>query len=238
MGRTHGKTNKEVLKEVKLVFGDSLLYDKFEYVNCKTKVMVGCAIHHNYYFEKWPNDLKAGYGCSKCSGTYRKTHSDFIDEVAKKYPHLKVKGRYKNAKTKIDFHCKDHNFSFNTNPNQLLTGHVNCPECIAKKSIQSKLKESKSVADPATKTEFELYKRAVWRYSNRAYKRYMSEQIRDRHNHLDHVLSILDGFNNNLDPEIVGSIHNLRIITGIANRKKSYKSDITAKQLLERYNNA
>ena len=199
------------------VHGDALCYDKFNYINANTKVIVGCATH-TYYFEKWPNDLKAGSGCPKCSGNYRKTHNDFIEEVKSLYPHITVIGTYKNAKTKIDFKCTEHNYLFDTNPNQLLTGHINCPECIAHKMVSTKLQESKSVIDPATKTEYALYRSTVWRYSNRAYKEHLFEQTRDRHNHLDHVLSIVDGYNNSVPAEVVGSIYNLRIITGVANR--------------------
>ena len=86
------------------------------------------------------------------------------------------------------------------------------------------------------KTDYELYRRAVWRFSNRSYKKYLFEQKRDRHNHLDHVLSIVDGFNNKVQPEVMGSVHNLRIIDGKANRNKSYRSEITVSQLLERFN--
>jgi hypothetical protein len=66
----------------------------------------------------------------------------------------------------------------------------------------------------------------------------MSEQTRDRHNHLDHVLSIVEGFRNNVPPEVLGSIHNLRMLEGNMNRSKSYRSEITPAELLERYNNA
>jgi hypothetical protein len=66
----------------------------------------------------------------------------------------------------------------------------------------------------------------------------MSEQIRDRHNHLDHVLSIVEGFSNNVPPEVMGSIHNLQMLDGQMNRSKSYRSEISPAELLERYNNA
>ena len=121
-------------------------------------------------------------------------------------------------------------------PNQILTEHVNCPECIANKSISTKLQESKSVTDPNLKSEYQLYRSAVWRFSNRTYREHMFEQTRDRQNHLDHILSIVDGFKNNVDPIVMGSLHNIRIITGAANRKKSYKSDITVEKLMEKYN--
>ena len=106
------------------------------------------------------------------------------------------------------------------------------------KSISTKLANSKSVPDPALKTDYEKYRRAVWRFSNRSYKKYMSGQIRDRHNHLDHILSIIEGFHNHVPPEVMGNICNLRLIDGKLNQRKSYRSEISPIELLERYKNA
>lgn len=234
MGRTHGKTTEEVLREVKAVHGDSLCYDKFNYVNANTKVTVGCA-EHNYYFGKWPNDLKAGSGCPKCSGNYRKTHTDFKEEVKSLYPHITVIGTYTNAKTKIKFVCDMHKQTFMTKPTDILHGHSGCEICAYNKAIQSKIK-SGQIVDPKYKSEYALYRGAVWRFSNKAYKAHLFEQTRDRHNHLDHVLSIVDGYNNLIPAEVVGSIHNLRIISAKDNQTKSYKSDITVEELFRRYN--
>lgn len=232
MARTHGKTTEMVLQEIKDIHGDKFLYDKFDYKNCHTKITLGCKIHG--YFEKYPNDVKRkNGGCPKCNGSWRKTHDEFLKELP---DHLTTNDIYKNAKTKMNFTCTLHNETFTTNPNSILLGHINCPECIVDKSIETKLQNSNSVIDPREKSDYENYRRAVWRYSNRTYKTHLVEQKRDRHNHLDHVLSIVDGFKNNIDPEIMGSMHNLRIISGVANRKKSYKSDITPEELIKRYN--
>lgn len=233
-GRTHGKDTTTVLEEIKKYHPD-LLFDKFEYKNCNTKVVIGCKQHG--YFEKYPNDMKNGRGgCPHCNKSFHKTHDHFVREVGSLFPHIEVCDQYQTAKTKLLFECKTHNHKFETMPNQLLSGHVQCPECIVEKSISTKLSNSKSVVDPILKTDYEKYRQAVWRFSNRAYKKHMSEQIRDRHNHLDHVLSILDGFKNNVSPEVMGSIHNLRMLDGQANRHKSYRSDLTVAELLERYN--
>lgn len=235
-GRTHGKDTITVLAEIKQYHPD-LLFDRFEYKNCNTKVIIGCKQHG--YFEKYPNDMKNGKGgCPQCNKSFHKTHDHFVKEVETLFPHLEVCEQYKTAKTKLLFKCKTHKHKFETMPNQLLSGHVQCPECIVEKSISTKLSNSKSVIDPVLKTDYERYRRAVWRFSNRCYKKYMSEQIRDRHNHLDHVLSIVEGFRNNVPPEVMGSIHNLRMLDGQMNRSKSYRSEISPAELLERYNNA
>jgi len=233
-GRTHGKDTSIVIAEIQKHHSDTLLYDRLEYKNCNTKITIGCK--HHGYFEKYPNDMKNGRGgCPKCNNSYHKTHDDFVRELKDLHPQIICQDIYKNAKLKLNFACKLHNTQFVTNPNGILTGHVNCPECYSNKQTNTKLARGQ-ITDPMLKTDYELYRRAVWRFSNRSYKKYLFEQKRDRHNHLDHVLSIVDGFNNKVPPEVMGSVHNLRIIDGQANRHKSYRSEITVSQLLERFN--
>jgi hypothetical protein len=234
-GRTHGKTTSDIVAELKAIHGDKFLYDKVDYKNTKSKIIIGCKVHG--YFEKWPNDIKRNNGgCPKCNNSWNKTHTEFVVELMKMHPNITCLDEYSNAKTAIAFRCTIHDYKFTTTPNGILSSHVNCPECQAAKQVSTKLQRSKSISDPRFKSEYELYKRAVWRFSNRSYKKFMSGQIRDRHNHLDHVLSIVEAYQQKVAPEIVGSIHNLRIIAGQANRIKSYKSDITVEELLKRYN--
>lgn len=231
-GRTHGKTTEMVLAEISQYHPD-LLYDKFDYKNCNTKVIIGCRDHG--YFEKYPNDMKWGKGgCPKCNQSYHKTHNDFVLELSKLFPHIQCLDTYKNAKTKLLFKCLNHRYDFKTMPNQILSGHLNCPECSSEKQTLTKVSRGQ-IIDPAEKSDYEVYRQAVWRFSNRTYKKHMSKQTRDRHNHLDHVLSIVEGFRHRVPPEIMGSIHNLRIINGQSNRQKSYKSEISVTALLERY---
>ncbi len=235
MARTHGKDTATIIAEIQQHHGDSLLYDRVDYKNCNTKITLGCKVHG--YFEKYPNDMKQGRGgCPRCNNSFVKTHAEFVNEIAQRYPDIDVNGQYQNAKTKIPFYCKTHKHHFDTTPNQMLSGHNQCPECAAQKTTNTKLQNSQSVIDPALKSDFENYKRAVWRYSNRTYKKSMSEQTRDRQNHLDHILSIIEGFKNNVPAEVMGSIHNLRIMNGQANRHKSYRSDITVEDLMEKFN--
>jgi hypothetical protein len=231
-GRTHGKDTTTVLAEIKEHHPD-LLFDKFEYKNANTRILIGCKEHG--YFEKYPNDMKQGRGgCPKCNNSYHKTHNDFVIELDERYTHIVCQDIYKNAKTKLSFLCKKHNHIFVTTPNQILSNHVLCPECYSNKQTNTKVAKGQ-ITDPKLKTNYELYRKAVWRFSNRSYKKHLFEQKRDRHNHLDHVLSIVDGFYNNVPPEVMGSVHNLRVIDGQANRHKSYRSELTVTELLDRY---
>lgn len=233
MARTHGKDTATVLEEIKK-FHKNLLFDKFVYINCNTKVIIGCNIHG--YFEKYPNDMKKGRGgCPKCNNSFHRTPDEFKNELKKIHPHIECLDEYKNSNTKLNFICKNHNYSFISQPYTVLAGHVNCPECYSSKQTNTKVKKGQ-ISNPDLKSEYEIYRRSVWRFSNRNYKKYLSEQKRDRHNHLDHILSIVDGFKNKVPAEIMGSIYNLRIISGQANRYKSYRSEITVEQLLKDYN--
>ena len=100
-GRTHGKTTEIVILEIKEHHPD-LIYDKFTYVNCNTKITLGCKIHG--YFSKYPNDMKRGRGgCPKCNNSWDKTDTEFRQEIFEKFPHISYKGEYKNSKTNLEF---------------------------------------------------------------------------------------------------------------------------------------
>lgn len=50
--------------------------------------------------------------------------------------------------------------------------------------------------------------------------------------HIDHIYSISDGFLNNIEPKIIASIKNLRVIKKSENLKKGKKSELTIDELL------
>ena len=53
--------------------------------------------------------------------------------------------------------------------------------------------------------------------------------------HLDHKYSIKEGFKNNIPPFIIGSMHNLEMILGRNNLKKSAKCTISKESLLDNF---
>jgi len=85
--------------------------------------------------------------------------------------------------------------------------------------------------------EFEKYTRLVYIETNNTIKifDYMIDNLhlRGKDYHLDHKLSIRDGFINNIDPVYVGHYYNLEIIPSIKNLQKSSSSSITPYELLE-----
>jgi hypothetical protein len=54
--------------------------------------------------------------------------------------------------------------------------------------------------------------------------------------HIDHIYSISDGFLNNVDPKIIASVHNLRVISKSQNLKKGKISEQSLSELLDKFN--
>ena len=90
--------------------------------------------------------------------------------------------------------------------------------------------------------KFENYSKVVRYRSITSFKRYRSIidplglKLKDSNKyHIDHIYSVADGFRNNIDPMIVSSMINLRVITSGENFRKGSKSDIKLEELLEKY---
>lgn len=92
------------------------------------------------------------------------------------------------------------------------------------------------------KSKWDRYTRLVWNHTNRNDLSVLENfNLRGRVDidndayHLDHIVSITDGFNNGIPAEIIGSIHNLRFIPAYDNMNKKQRSDMTLEVLLELY---
>jgi len=97
-------------------------------------------------------------------------------------------------------------------------------------------------ADPNILKEFEKYHRNVDNISNLTFKKFHSKiknsKLRGKkHGYsLDHKYSIFDGFNNNVDPEIISHWSNLECIPWLENSKKNKNSSITLEELKNQIN--
>ena len=97
------------------------IYDKVVYTNRKTKVIITCPIHGD--FEQTPNNHLAGQNCPSCTGTFRKTVKEFIQEAnlvhKNKYNYDNVD--YVNNHTKVVIVCPTHG-AFEQEPSSHLNG--------------------------------------------------------------------------------------------------------------------
>ena len=88
--------------------------------------------------------------------------------------------------------------------------------------------------------KIDIYYRNVLKYTNRTFRKYKllleETYIRSKQFHLDHIYSIVDGFENNIEPRIIGSICNLQLIPEFINIQKHRKSWISKDKLLASYN--
>jgi hypothetical protein len=59
------------------------------------------------------------------------------------------------------------------------------------------------------------------------------KELDSKRYHIDHIYSISDGYLNDIDPKIIASVANLRVIDSLENLKKGKRSDITLESLLK-----
>ncbi len=58
----------------------------------------------------------------------KKTHEEYVAEVAKLYPNIEIVGKYVKSNIKITHRCKIDGYVWDTRPNTILMGH-GCPKC-------------------------------------------------------------------------------------------------------------
>lgn len=63
------------------------------------------------------------------------------------------------------------------------------------------------------------------------------KELDSKNYHIDHIYSISDGFLNNIEPKVIASVNNLRVINKTENLKKGKKSNLTIGKLMDMYYN-
>ena len=136
------KTHEEYVSELLSINPDIKVIGN--YVDSSTKIEHECLKCKN----KWdaiPSSVLMGHGCPTCakrrSGKQkRKTHEQFIVELNKKNPRVKVLGEYTNNKKKLLCECLDCGNVWNITPQSLLKG-CGCPQC-GRKRVANKLRKT------------------------------------------------------------------------------------------------
>lgn len=129
------KTNEEFIEDVKRIFGDKYSFEKTNYVNDNTDVIITCKNHGD--FTQKPHYLMDKSGCRKCSNKYSRDKNTFIEQANVKhnfkYNYSKI--IYENSKSEIEIICPKHG-SFFIQANRHLRGK-SCKECNPNKSTIS-----------------------------------------------------------------------------------------------------
>ena len=161
---TKKSTKKEFIKKAKLIHGDKYDYSKVEYINNKSKVLIICPIHGEFF--QRPNDHLSGYGCLDCAGKRKLTTDDFIFKAKQvhndRYNYSKTE--YVNYKSKVCIICPEHG-EFWQIPYHHLNG-TGCPKC----SHQSYCHTNKSFTDKAKQIHGNKYDYSKVNYINNSTK--------------------------------------------------------------------
>lgn len=148
-------TKEKFIEKAMEIHGNAYSYEKVDYKNNKTKVIITCKAHGD--FLQTPNDHLNGHGCPKCGNVYRMSKEEFIDNANNvhnfKYDYSKAD--FINLTTKICVICPKHGEFY-----QLPTDHLRgygCSKC-NNSSLEREIYEFLS----ENKIEFEFQKKFDW----------------------------------------------------------------------------
>ena len=116
-----------VIERFKIVHGDIYDYSKMVYLDVHTNIIIICKEHGD--FLQTPKNHYTGQNCPKCSGLYKRTQNDFINDAKiihnEKYDYSLVE--YTRMHNKVIIICKMHGI-FNQTPHGHLSG-AGCKKC-------------------------------------------------------------------------------------------------------------
>lgn len=138
------KTKEQFISQCREIWGDRFNYDKVEYVNQRTEVIIYCNVHKRYFTQQpFCHLTMRHYGCPDCTlEAIRAKRSipqeEFIDrcktKFGDKFKYDKVK--YVNQNTNITIICPNHG-EVNVNPQSFLKSDFGCTKCAREHAIES-----------------------------------------------------------------------------------------------------
>lgn len=124
-------TQEQFIEKAKKIHGNTYGYNKVNYINSNTPVILTCNIHGD--FEIKPVDVLQGCGCKECNPAPNKkyTTESFIKKAKEvhgenRYDYSKV--NYININTPITLICNKCGKEFTQKPHNHLNGH-GCTDC-------------------------------------------------------------------------------------------------------------
>ena len=123
-------TNASFIKKARKIHGDLYNYDKVDYINNYTKIIIICSVHGE--FEQTPNaHIKSKVACRQCSiDNSRQTLEEFVEKanIAHENKYDYSQSKYINTNTNIVITCKLHG-EFLIRPVDHVLHGKGCPEC-------------------------------------------------------------------------------------------------------------
>lgn len=162
MGGKRKLTMEEFIERSNILHGNFYNYDKVNYINYSTHVIVICPIHGE--FKITPNKHLNGQGCPKCryiksSISNRRSIDEVVDESRKvhgeKYDYSLIK-EYKNDREKLPIICKTHGIFYQT-MNRHIKLKQGCPVCGRIKCSESRKLTTEKFIEKACKVHGNKY---------------------------------------------------------------------------------
>ena len=119
------KTHDEYVAEVARINSNIEVVD--QYVGNRIKILHRCKIDQ-YEWSAAPYNILLNKGCPKCAGNIKRTHDQYMRDVAVINNNIKVVGAYINLQTPILHICKIDGHQWLAKPNNILHGK-GCPVC-------------------------------------------------------------------------------------------------------------
>ena len=164
------KTTEQFIEDSIKIHSDSYNYDKVNYIDCKTQVIITCKIHGD--FKQIPKNHLNGNGCSECGFKNRgktnikKTTEQFIDEAKQIFDYYDYsKTIYVNSKTRLTITCKTHG-DFDRLPHDIISKKNGCQTCIKEQRVESQTKSQEQFIKEAIKIHGNRYNYEKVNYVN------------------------------------------------------------------------
>lgn len=126
-------SKEEFIKRCETLFGDKYIFDKTEYINMDTEVIITCPIHGD--FKITPHQFLKSLGCKECSKENNKIQEKLsLKEIkdkldAKHNGNISFVGtQYKGIDALATFYCNKHQTEYSTTTYNAVKG-VGCPQC-------------------------------------------------------------------------------------------------------------
>jgi len=208
---------KKTIEEIRKSFeseGYTLLTE--EYKNNKQKLEYICSNGHKHSIT-W-NDWRSGTRCPYCAKCAKKTIEE-VREAFEKEGYTLLTKIYKNNLQKLECICpRGHRYSIKWAD---WSQGYRCGKCRIKYYSKEDLEK------------YSNYREAICNLSNQIYNKYRSYINPNRYRrgrysyHLDHIYSVIDGFENNVPIDIISNPNNLKLIPAKENLFKHGKSYIS-----------
>lgn len=237
-------TTEKCIEKFKLIHGSKYDYSMVEYKKSTDKIIIICLLHGKF-LQRY-TDHCCGYGCPMCGSILvqekRKITMQKIGDTGKtRFEEAMEKSKITKRKMKENGNTYAAQKSAETKKRKILDNGMSQMDFIIQNLTESKRKnyqypinhsiqrlfEYRKNVDALTKINIKLYGHLI------NYDPILNTPTKF---HIDHIISVWDGYRQEISEEKISHICNLRFIPAKINLKKNRKSDISYQTLLELIN--